>query len=603
MKRVVLKKLKVKNFLSVGDEWAELDIKPGLTFITGHNHDKNSSNGVGKSALFTDSFFFALYGHTLRKLNKKEIANNITQKPCKSIISFDVYDNHNKDEYILTRQLSPSKMQLFKNGIDISQNIRETDNVIEKTINATSDIFKYAVIMTLNDSVGFMNQNKNDRRKFIESILNLGVFADMVKLHTKIISESKKDFEVANSRLLDAKRTLDQYEEQTKKSTERRQNKIKELNDRIDSNKEEINRLLDTINSIQIPDINKLLSNKDIIEQKQIELRQSKETVLTNKTQIEFQIQQHQKRINHIQSHGPSCDKCMRVFTDDDRAHEENELDTLRQTIQDLKDKLEKWNHANKEIETRINKCVDALKQINDNVLFVETKKSEKASIQSRIEQLQNWNDVIEKDMSSLNVEDDNFVEAINDISNRVNDLQQQTNTESEKIEILEIVRFLLSEEGIKKFIVKKILKLLNSRLSHYLKALNAPCTCIFDDVFEEKIVNDKGVECSYESFSGGERKRIDLAMLFTFQDIRRLQSNTTINISVYDELIDSALSSEGVLNVLEMLKERSIKYNEAMYIITHRKENTTLMNDSNVIHLEKKNGITELKMTETCTI
>ena len=110
--------------------------------------------------------------------------------------------------------------------------------------------------------------------------------------------------------------------------------------------------------------------------------------------------------------------------------------------------------------------------------------------------------------------------------------------------------------------------------------------------MFEEKINNDKGIECSYESFSGGERKRIDLAMLFTFQDIRRLQSNTTINISVYDELIDSALSSEGVTSVLDMLKERSVKYSEAMYIITHRKENATLMNDANVIFLEKKNDV-----------
>lgn len=603
MKRVVLKKLKIKNFLSIGDEWVELDIKPGLTFITGYNHDKNSSNGVGKSALFTDSFFFSLYGNTLRKLNKKEIANNLTGKPCKSVITFDVYDNHNKDEYVLMRQLAPSKMQLYKNGIDITQNIRETDNVIESTINATADVFKYAVIMTLNDSIGFMNQNKNDRRKFIESILHLGVFTDMAKVHSKIISETKKDFEVASSRLDDSKKTLAQYEEQAQKSIERRQSKVTELQERIQSNAAEIGRLTEKLNSIVIPDAEKLAINKQLIEQKQGELRKTKDVVLTNKTRIGFEIKIHKQRIAHISNHGPSCDKCLRVFTESDIKNQDDEIEKLKQSIEEHTLQITKWTNVHNEIESRLIKCSDALNEINQKLVYVETKKSEKSSIESRINQLRNWTATIESDLANLNLEDDDFTKIINTAVSHLNTIENKVKEEAEKIEILEIVKFLLSEEGIKKFIVKKILKLLNSRLAHYLKALNAPCTCTFDDVFEEKIINDKGIECSYESFSGGERKRIDLAMLFTFQDIRRLQSNTTINISVYDELIDSALSSEGVTSVLDMLRERSIKYSEAMYIITHRKENATLMNDANVIFLEKKNGITELTLREMATI
>ncbi len=250
MKRVVLKKLKLKNFLSIGDEWIELDIKSGLTFITGFNYDKNSTNGVGKSALFTDSFFFALYGHTLRKLNKDEIANNVTGNACKSIITFDVFDDIKRDEYVLMRQFTNPKMQLLKNGDDITQNIRETDNAIEDIINASADVFKFAVVMTLNDSVGFMNQKKGDRRKFVESILRLGVFAEMSKLHTKIVTETRKDYEVSSSRLNDAKRNLFQYEEQTRKQTSRRLEKIQELQQRLTSNNDEINRLEQVIKNI-----------------------------------------------------------------------------------------------------------------------------------------------------------------------------------------------------------------------------------------------------------------------------------------------------------------------------------------------------------------
>jgi DNA repair exonuclease SbcCD ATPase subunit len=603
MKKVILKKIKLKNFLSIGDDWVELDIKPGLTFITGHNHDKNSSNGVGKSALFTDSFFFSLYGHTLRRLNKKEIGNNVTKGVCKTVISFDVIDNDRKDEYALMRQLAPAKMQLVKNGEDITQNIRETDDVIEKIISANSDVFKYAVVMTLNDSVGFMNQNRNERRKFVESILRLGVFADMSKLHSKLVTESRKDYEVASGRLGDAKRNLLQYEEQTRKQTERREEKLRELKNRLQSNTGEIERLDLILKNIIIPDVDKIQENKKLIETKQKELYDAKDTILTNATKIKIEIQQAHTRIKHIESHGPSCATCERPFTDDDKKHDIEEITNLKASIESLNEKQTKWSTAKAEVEDRILKCNKAINEYNEKIRFADGKKSEKKSITSRVNQLKEWNETIQADLDHVNVDDENFVELINNVCNNINDLQKQVDTETDKIETLEIVKFLLSEEGIKKFIVKKILKLLNSRLSHYLKKLNAPCTCSFNDLFEESIVNDKGIECSYEAFSGGERKRIDLAMLFTFQDLRRLQSDTSINISVYDELIDSALSSEGVECVISMLKERSMKYNEAMYIITHRKENVTATNGANLILLEKKDGITYLKATESATM
>lgn len=603
MKKVILKKIKLKNFLSIGDEWVELDIKPGLTFITGFNHDKNSSNGVGKSALFTDSFFFSLYGHTLRKLNKKEISNNITNGVCKTIITFDVIENDRKDEYALMRQLVPAKMQLVKNGEDITQNIRETDGVIEKIISANSDVFKYAVVMTLNDSIGFMNQNRNERRKFVESILRLGIFAEMSKLHSKLVTESRKDFEVANGRLGDAKRNLLQYEEQTRKQTERREEKLRELKTRLDSNSGEIDRLEIVLKNIIIPDIDKIQENKKLIESKQRELQDAKDTIITNTTRIKLEIQQAQTRIKHIKSHGPSCTVCERPFTEDDKKQNVEEIDELNNIINTLIQKQDKWATAKIEVDDRIQKCQTANSDYNEKIRFADSKKNEKKSISSRVSQLKEWNDTIQADLQHVSTDDENFVELINTVCNNINELQRQVESESDKIETLEIVRFLLSEEGIKKFIVKKILKLLNSRLAHYLKKLNAPCTCNFNDLFEETIINDKGTECSYEAFSGGERKRIDLAMLFTFQDLRRLQSDTSINISVYDELIDSALSSEGVECVLAMLKERTQKYNEAMYIITHRKENATVMNDANLIFLEKKEGITYLKAAETATI
>ena len=132
-----------------------------------------------------------------------------------------------------------------------------------------------------------------------------------------------------------------------------------------------------------------------------------------------------------------------------------------------------------------------------------------------------------------------------------------------------------------------------NNRLNFYLKHLDAPCKCIFDESFEETIYNDQNKECSYFNFSGGERKRIDTAILFTFQDVLRLHSGTSFSLNIYDELFDSALDDKGIDKILEILKTKVEKYQESVYIITHK--NNTKTNIDNVLFLEKENGITRI--------
>ena len=74
--------------------------------------------------------------------------------------------------------------------------------------------------------------------------------------------------------------------------------------------------------------------------------------------------------------------------------------------------------------------------------------------------------------------------------------------------------------------------------------------------------------------------------------DMRKSQGDVHYNISIYDELFDSSLDEKGVEIVLDILKERSEKFNEGIFIISHRKESTKLAT-GNIIFLEKHNGIT----------
>jgi len=163
----------------------------------------------------------------------------------------------------------------------------------------------------------------------------------------------------------------------------------------------------------------------------------------------------------------------------------------------------------------------------------------------------------------------------------------------------MDTVKFVVSEEGVKSFIVRRILDLFNSKLTYYLSKLNSTAIISFNEYFEDQIINDKGKLTSYFNFSGAERKAIDLAIMFAFIDMLRLQGNIFYNIQFYDELLDTSLDETGVELVLSLLNEFVSKNNFGVYVISHRKECARFVT-GDLIFLEKRNGITTLSTQTT---
>ena len=198
----------------------------------------------------------------------------------------------------------------------------------------------------------------------------------------------------------------------------------------------------------------------------------------------------------------------------------------------------------------------------------------------------------LKQDIKELIGQNNGLDAIIKEYENKLTDIKVNINNIKNKLNMLDVVKYVVSEEGVKSYIVKKMLTLFNSRLSYYLKKMDSNCVCIFNEYFEEQIINEKGKICSYFNFSGAERKNIDLACLFAFMDIRKLQGNVSFNFSMYDELFDSSLDNRGVELVVNILKDRIETHSECVMVISHRKESIKAT-QGNVIFLEKHNGIT----------
>ena len=593
MRQVNFTHIEIENFLSIGNETVAIDFKTGLNIITGINHDKSESkNGVGKTTI-ADALHFCLFGETIRELKKEEIINNINQKKCRVRLEFDVIENGTTDKYSIERKISSTKVLLEKNGDDITESsmVKTTERIC-RIIGATSDVFRNAVIMTVNGTIPFMAQSKVEKRKFCEGLFNLGVFQDMLLEERKRYNEVKGDISVENAKLDEVKNTLSIYTDQKKRKDSNRTERTKKLLGRETDNLNELSILSGVIQEIKDTDKTEFEQNIILLESKMKSIQDTARKCIRDIATKEEKIKVKRLSIKELNEFGDMCDKCKRPFTEDDKKNRLEKISNLTIEITVLKDEISKLNNKQTETETLREKYVKAIEKQRRNITDLDAAVEKNKNTLSRIDQLNSWNKQIHIDIEALNAECKEFDVLVNDTTSRVNSLKSTVNTLEKRLSVLDHVKYIVSEEGVKSHIISKILTILNGKLAYYIAKMDAPCRFKFDEYFGEQIINEKGQECSYNNFSSGEKKRIDLAILFTFMDIRRLQGNTAINIAFYDEVLDTSIDDKGIEMFLKILNDRVDKYNESCYIISH-KSTAIKASTNDVVFLEKKNGFT----------
>jgi len=593
MKSILFKKLTIQNFLSVGDEPVSIDFKPGLHIITGLNKDKEDRrNGVGKSTI-ADAIYFAIFGTTLRELKKEHIVNNINRENCKVVLDFEVIGYNKKDEYQIVRTLEPSKCYMYRNGEDKTRDsIINTNEYILQKINCSPDVFQNCVIMTVNNTTPFMAKKKVEKRKFIEGIFNLEVFSNMLSLARDEYNDINKNFDIESAKFTEVEKSLNLQVTAKENYTKEREAKHLKYTTRKENNAKELEELSTKLKNFIIldikqveDDINKLTKKTEKVDS---DIKKIRDETSSLRTQIDIKA----KNIKQIGTDKAVCPTCLRKIDENDKTHIAEEKLKIKKEIEKLNSKIEtnlQEEEKSAELENKIYKAIESLKTKIQN-FKLEEKTIE--NIKNRISQLNTWQKELEVDLTELNNTNTQFDTSIKEITERLNSLKDNIEKTKVHLNMLDAVKFVLSEEGVKSYIVKKILQLFNSKLAYYLKKMDSNCICIFNEYFEEEIIDEKGKPCCYFNFSGAERKNIDLACLFAFMDIRRLQGDIAFNFSIYDELFDSSLDERGVELVLGILKERIEKYNECIMVISHRKESTKLAT-GDIIFLEKKNGFT----------
>lgn len=594
MKTVNFTKITIQNFLSVGEEPVIVNFKRGLHVITGRNIDKpDRKNAVGKSTV-ADALYFAIFGETLREIKKELIINNITGGRTQVELEFNVDSPRGNNKFHIIRTLSPTKIQVYKDGVDKTRDsIANTTKYICDVLSASPAVFQNCVIMTVNNAVPFMAKNKTEKRRFIEDIFGMEVFSKMISILRAEYNDIKKEFDVQNTKLDEVTTSLTSYNLQKTRSLNKKQEKRTLYLERQLNNSKEINDLTEKISKMS--DTNEINKFKQQISNLDVKLLTCEDnlTLLIEESTTHKAILSHKKEhYNNIGTNESKCPVCLRSIEDHDKETIEQEKNILKNEIVqiavDVKTLLTKIQES-KELKEKIKSLIQhTTKSLNNANLQLLSKKN----LQENIDKLVKWQSELEIDIESLNNDVSEFDDLIILTETRFNELNNTVASISKQLSKLDIVKFIVSEEGVKSYIVNRLLELLNNKLYFYLKKLDSNSTCVFNEYFEEEIVNDKNKICSYFNFSGAERKSIDLACLFAFSDIRRLQGGVSYNIAIYDELFDSSFDDKGIELITEILKERVESLDECTIVISHRKESLKAVT-GDVIFLEKRDGIT----------
>jgi len=599
MKLVTFQQLAVRNFLSIGEEPVHVNFRRGLNVITGNNKDKQDRrNGVGKSTI-ADAVHFALFGSTIRELKKEHIVNNITQRDCEVVLSFNIVDNNIPTKYKLVRRLSPSKCFLYENDIDVTRDsISNTTSYVTSLINCSPEVFQNCVILTVNNTTPFMAKKKIEKRKFVEGILNLEVFSDMLTQVRNEYNAVTKEFDIECMRYEEVSKNIEAYEKQIVQHKDNLKRNNDKIQNQIQENAREISRLTETLSGYDTSNVKQVAEDIMKYESKLDKCEQKINNKAVSLAQYKTELRFLQSTADKLSTDNTECPMCLRSITEKDQKHIIDEQNKINDKIKTISAAIDNFSDGELKklkslLENKIKDLCFSKQQMSEAVL-------RKDSINSERDRIYQWTEQLENQLSAEDNIGKELKKSTTGAIDRLSEIQQNIDRVKEELNQLDIIKFIVSEEGVKSYIVKKILQVLNNKLAYYLKRMDSNCICVFNEYFEEQIFDEKGKLCSYFNFSGAERKNIDLACLFAFMDIRRLQGDVVFDFSMYDELLDSSLDERGIEIVVDILKERVTKFGEMIYIISHRKEAATLVNTTlggdesgEVVLLQKQKGIT----------
>ena len=570
---IIFKKVRWKNFLSTGNVFSEVNLQGARTnLIVG-------TNGAGKSTIL-DALTFSLFGKPFRKITKGMLVNSVNEKDCMTEIEFSI----GKLDYKVIRGIKPNKFEIYCNGNIFNQEstvVEQQKNLEKNILKLNYKSFTQIVVLGSSTFVPFMRLPTTQRREIIEDILDIQVFSTMNLLlrdKTRENNEEIKEFDY-QIHLLEEKIELQKQhmltlEKRNQEEIDKKKEKIKELQKDEVKSTEEIHKLTEAVE--------KLSKEMEELSNSKVKLKK----LNTFLTKIQGKLSACEKengffKDNHV------CPTCTQDLSEEFRdlkiKEGEVELDSLTAGLEDLSVAIKKEEDREDQfvkLSQEVLSCNSSITQENFQI----------TTIRNGINDLDNEVKELEGSNPDKKAE---FVKLEGLVKDKKGLLKDHSNVKRDRDVILAAGQ-LLKDNGIKTRIIKTYLPTMNKLINNFLQSMDFYVNFTLTENFEEIIKSRYRDVFTYDSFSEGEKARIDIALLLTWRSIAKLKNSVDTNLLILDEIFDGSLDQSGSSDLGWVLRNFDDSTN--VFVISHKEA----MNDKfdRTITAEKDKNFSILKET-----
>lgn len=542
------KTLEYKNFLSTGNTPTKIQLdKESATLVVG-------SNGAGKSTML-DALSFALFGKPHRNINKPQLVNSINGKNCEVEVVFSVGDN----VYRVFRSIKPGTFKIFKNDkiLNEESHSRDYQKILENNIlKMNYKSFHQVVVLGSSSFVPFMQLPANARRNVIEDLLDIGVFTKMNGLAKEKASTLKSKIQKTQSDIdlcVESIRLQEKHIAQLRQLDITQATKDKKKIEELKDEKELLskrNQLLNEQYELEKPKIDEKLNELQIKDEK----------LSTDLNDVNYEVKELVKRDRFLNDNH-ECPTCSQKIDEDFAKHEKTcirEKSTeIYKRATELKEHKQSISDSIKDIKSQSEKLQNYLYDMRANTVSIQ-------NIEKQIKELEDKNAVDSVDTTKADAE-------LQIAKEKYTKLKESATQQSNMKSYIDAIFELLKDTGIKTKIIREYLPAMNKMINQYLHILDFFVSFTLDDSFTETIRSRHRDDFSYDSFSEGEKQRIDLALLFSWRQIAKMKNSANTNLLILDETFDSSLDADGVDNLIKIL--HTLRSDSNVFVISHKQD------------------------------
>ena len=545
---MIIKSITLKNFKSFGNN------KQTLSFntTTGELILVTAKNGSGKSSL-QQSIDFSTFGIVRGKNGKRVTQSILPNRINKNLETEIIFINNQSDTIKIQRNLEPNSAKIFINDKDESKKFKLlSKEERDKIIGFDFEAYKSFISLSVSDFANFIDLTPEENRNIINKLFNLQDLDNYLSLcngKIKQFNEERTKYSTIISANSDTIKNLNQNIITIKRSGV------------LDKEKEIINLEIEKSTKKEPyitlkKNIVEFDSKLNILEKERQDFDNQKNIIYNDILEIKVEIRSIEEQIRVYET--GICPVCSSDLKDEKHLHD----------LSDITSKQNELNIKLKDLDASKNTLLLKLTQIsNQKDSLLKQKNSTNNQLQTITYELK----TIVKKISELKESQDNDI-SIDELTKNIDELRKKNIENTSKIseinsniQIQEELKEVFSTKGVRKNIIRNIVKPINVYLKDILDELNSPYNVKINEEFNVHIYERLSNEIHPESLSTGESKKINIAIALSY--LKLILKYRKLNVLFLDEVF-SSMEPDNVEYTLKVLKRFTKEFNLNIIIL-----------------------------------